>query len=101
MLYTSILHDVYHVHVYLYLWPRHRIIRMRMSVTASRTCTLILHSFQSMMPVQVQQEDIDLCISVQGGLHSPAYDVGRYAPGVEAPMHHFHCMLYDALTLPE
>ena len=27
---------------------------------------------------QVQQEDIGLCESVQRGLASPAYDVGRY-----------------------
>ncbi|XP_023344847.1 choline monooxygenase, chloroplastic [Eurytemora carolleeae] len=32
---------------------------------------------------QVQEEDNMICESVQRGLHSSAYDVGRYAPGVE------------------
>lgn len=44
----------------------------------------------------VQQEDIQLCHRVQEGLSSPAYDVGRYAPGVEGPMFHFHQLLYAA-----
>ncbi|EIE20824.1 choline monooxygenase, partial [Coccomyxa subellipsoidea C-169] len=42
---------------------------------------------------QVQQEDIALCEAVQRGLHSPAYDTGRYAPGLEQPMFHFHKLL--------
>lgn len=49
------------------------------------------------LALQVQQEDIRLCESVQRGLHSPAYDSGRYAPGLEFPMHHFHSMLHAAL----
>ncbi|KAK9835244.1 hypothetical protein WJX81_008352 [Elliptochloris bilobata] len=46
---------------------------------------------------EVQQEDIWLCESVQRGLASPAYDSGRYAPGVETPMHHFHRLLHRDL----
>ncbi|KAL4434335.1 hypothetical protein ABPG75_000776 [Micractinium tetrahymenae] len=42
---------------------------------------------------RVQQEDTGLCESVQRGLASPSYDVGRYAPGVEGPMFHFHQLL--------
>ena len=45
-----------------------------------------------------QQEDIDICESVQRGLASSAYDRGRYAPRVETGEHHFHCLLYQALA---
>lgn len=44
---------------------------------------------------QVQQEDIALCESVQRGLESPAYQVGRYAPSLEQPMLHFHRLLHE------
>ncbi|CAA0821443.1 Choline monooxygenase- chloroplastic [Striga hermonthica] len=47
---------------------------------------------------RVQEEDIFLCKSVQQGLESPAYDVGRYSPTVEMAMHHFHCLLHKNLT---
>eukprot|EP00882_Tetradesmus_deserticola_P031936 GHRQ01036122.1.p2 GENE.GHRQ01036122.1~~GHRQ01036122.1.p2 ORF type:complete len:111 (+),score=38.75 GHRQ01036122.1:30-335(+) len=43
---------------------------------------------------RVQDEDISLCEAVQLGLQEPAYGVGRYAPGPEAPMYHFHSLLY-------
>jgi choline monooxygenase len=46
----------------------------------------------------VQVEDIALCEAVQQGLQEPAYGVGRYAPGPEAPMYHFHSLLYEAVT---
>eukprot|EP00775_Hariotina_reticulata_P012655 gene12655-12782_t len=42
-------------------------------------------------------EDIALCEAVQLGLQEPAYGVGRYAPGPEAPMYHFHSQLYEQL----
>ncbi|CAA6670350.1 unnamed protein product [Spirodela intermedia] len=48
----------------------------------------------------VQMEDVDLCEGVQKGLESPAYCSGRYAPGVEQAMHHFHCLLHESLTKP-
>uniref|UniRef100_A0A803MKC3 Choline monooxygenase, chloroplastic n=1 Tax=Chenopodium quinoa TaxID=63459 RepID=A0A803MKC3_CHEQI len=47
---------------------------------------------------EVQIEDIMLCEGVQRGLESPAYNIGRYAPTLEKPMHHFHCLLYSNLT---
>ncbi|KAK9817021.1 hypothetical protein WJX72_008478 [[Myrmecia] bisecta] len=56
----------------------------------------IQHSLQA--SDEVQQEDIQLCEGVQRGLTSPAYDVGRYAPGVEQPMFHFHQMLHRDLS---
>ena len=43
---------------------------------------------------QVQLEDVAICASVQRGLHSSAYDKGRYAPGLEHAMHRFHRLLY-------
>ncbi|GAB4820063.1 hypothetical protein N2152v2_007109 [Parachlorella kessleri] len=46
---------------------------------------------------QVQQEDIGLCESVQRGLASPAYDVGRYVPRFEGAMHHFHRLLNGSI----
>lgn len=45
----------------------------------------------------VQQEDIALCEAVQGGLEEPSYGSGRYVPGVEGPMFHFHKLLYGAV----
>ncbi|KAM7274058.1 hypothetical protein ACFE04_028722 [Oxalis oulophora] len=48
---------------------------------------------------RVQIEDIALCEGVQRGLESPAYCSGRYAPTIEKPMHHFHCLLYDNLLM--
>jgi choline monooxygenase len=42
---------------------------------------------------RVQQEDVAISESVQRGLRSSAYDVGRYAPTVEQAAHHFHCLL--------
>jgi hypothetical protein len=48
--------------------------------------------------VLVQVEDIALCEAVQQGLQEPSYGVGRYAPGPEAPMHHFHSLLYASVT---
>ncbi|KAL8483783.1 hypothetical protein ACS0TY_026463 [Phlomoides rotata] len=47
---------------------------------------------------KVQEEDTILCNSVQRGLESPAYNVGRYAPYVEMAMHHFHSLLYQHLS---
>ncbi|MEE2787105.1 MAG: aromatic ring-hydroxylating dioxygenase subunit alpha [Myxococcota bacterium] len=41
----------------------------------------------------VQREDMQVCRSVQRGLRSSAYDVGRYAPRLEQGMHAFHCDL--------
>jgi choline monooxygenase len=48
---------------------------------------------------RVQLEDVALCESVQRGLGSSAYDTGRYAPAVEAPMHHFHRLLAADLSV--
>jgi choline monooxygenase len=41
----------------------------------------------------VQEEDVSISESVQGGLSSGAYDRGIYAPAFEAPMYHFHRLL--------
>ena len=42
---------------------------------------------------RVQQEDIDICESVQRGLASRAYDVGRLSVRREAGEHLFHRLL--------
>jgi choline monooxygenase len=42
---------------------------------------------------KVQEEDVDVCESVQRGLGSSAYDRGRYAPRVEQAAYHFHGLL--------
>ena len=44
---------------------------------------------------QVQQEDSMICQSVQIGLESSAYDVGRYAPRIEMADHAFHKKLAE------
>lgn len=44
-----------------------------------------------------QGEDIEICESVQTGLQSRTYDVGRYAPRVEIGEHHFHRLLASDL----
>ena len=44
---------------------------------------------------RVQQEDIEICESVQRGLRSSSFDRGRYAPTVEQAAHRFHCQLAD------
>jgi len=46
----------------------------------------------------VQSEDKWLCEKVQGGLESPGYGTGRYAPAMEAAMYHFHRRLWLDLT---
>jgi len=45
-----------------------------------------------------QREDIEICESVQRGLHSASYDRGRYAPRVEIGEHHFHQLLARQLV---
>jgi choline monooxygenase len=47
---------------------------------------------------RVQQEDIDICESVQRGLGSRAYDVGRLSVRREAGEHQFHRLLYADLA---
>ncbi len=42
---------------------------------------------------EVQQEDIELCKSVQRGLQSSTYDRGRYSVKRENGVHHFHMLL--------
>ena len=49
---------------------------------------------------EVQQEDIDLCRSVQRGLNSATYDRGRYSVKRENGVHHFHMLLSEFLLRP-
>jgi choline monooxygenase len=42
---------------------------------------------------QVQQEDMAICIDVQRGLASGAFDTGRFSVRREAAGHHFHVLL--------
>ena len=42
---------------------------------------------------EIQYEDIEICESVQRGLHSRHYDRGRYAPQLEQGEHQFHQLL--------
>jgi choline monooxygenase len=41
----------------------------------------------------MKAEDTFICESVQRGLLSSGYDVGRYAPKVESADHNFHLKL--------
>ena len=47
----------------------------------------------------IQQEDVDICESVQRGLQSRAYDAGRLSVRREAGEHLFHRLLYADLKL--
>ncbi len=47
---------------------------------------------------QVQLEDIAICESVQKGLRSQGYDVGRYAPALEIGEYAFHQWLHRDLS---
>lgn len=46
---------------------------------------------------EVQREDIEICETVQKGLRSRSYDVGRFSVKRENGVHHFHSLLYRAL----
>ena len=57
------------------------------------------HNLQSIaVSEQIQDEDVAICVSVQRGLHSRAYDAGRLSVRREAGEHLFHQLLYDDLT---
>jgi choline monooxygenase len=47
---------------------------------------------------RVQAEDVDICESVQRGLHSRAYQAGRLSVRREAGEHLFHRLLARNLT---
>ena len=47
---------------------------------------------------QVQLEDENICISVQRGLSSNAYNTGRLSPEKEAGEHLFHRLLHQDLV---
>lgn len=47
---------------------------------------------------RIQQEDLDICESVQRGLNSRAYQAGRLSVRREAGEHLFHRLLYADLT---
>jgi len=47
----------------------------------------------------IQQEDVDICESVQRGLQSRAYEAGRLSVRREAGEHLFHRLLYADLKL--
>jgi choline monooxygenase len=46
----------------------------------------------------VQDEDIEICESVQRNLRSRVYDRGRYSARHENGVHHFHSLLHEFLT---
>ena len=47
---------------------------------------------------QIQHEDVAICVSVQRGLRSRAYDTGRLSVRREAGEHLFHRLLHADLT---
>lgn len=47
---------------------------------------------------KVQQEDIEICETVQKGLQSRSYDVGRFSVQRENGAHHFHSLVYHYLS---
>lgn len=49
---------------------------------------------------EIQQEDIEICVNVQKGLQSQAYDRGRFSVKRENGVHHFQMLIHDYLTRP-
>lgn len=47
---------------------------------------------------QIQQEDIEICETVQKGLQSRAYDRGRFSVLRENGVHHFQSLVHEFLT---
>ena len=46
----------------------------------------------------IQQEDIKICESVQRGLESEGYDVGRISPENETGVYHFQSMIRSVFS---
>jgi choline monooxygenase len=49
---------------------------------------------------EIQQEDIEICVAVQQGLKSRAYDTGRFSVKRENGVHHFQKLIHEFLTQP-
>jgi choline monooxygenase len=47
---------------------------------------------------EIQDEDIEICQTVQRNLRSRVYDRGRYSAKREIGVHHFHSLLHEFLT---
>ena len=47
---------------------------------------------------EIQDEDIEICETVQHNLRSRVYDRGRYSAKRENGVHHFHSLLHEFLT---
>jgi choline monooxygenase len=47
---------------------------------------------------EIQQEDIEICETVQKGLHSRSYDRGRFSVKRENGVHHFQSLLHEFMT---
>ncbi len=47
---------------------------------------------------EIQDEDIEICETVQRNLRSRVYDRGRYSAKRENGVHHFHALLHEFLT---
>ena len=47
---------------------------------------------------EIQDEDIEICETVQRNLRSRVYDRGRYSAKREVGVHHFHSLLHEFLT---
>lgn len=48
---------------------------------------------------EIQQEDIEICVAVQQGLQSRAYDTGRFSVKRENGVHHFQSLVHEFLTM--
>jgi choline monooxygenase len=47
---------------------------------------------------EIQDEDVEICETVQRNLKSRVYDRGRYSAARERGVHHFHSLLHEFLT---
>lgn len=49
---------------------------------------------------EIQMEDIEICVNVQQGLESRAYDKGRFSVLRENGVHHFQLLVHEFLSRP-
>jgi choline monooxygenase len=50
---------------------------------------------------EIQMEDIEICVNVQQGLESRAYDKGRFSVLRENGVHHFQLLVHEFLSRGE
>jgi len=96
----------------LNIYPDNMSINIILPITHDRTLTIFEWYFEepgtgegweSMQQTiafsdEIQQEDIEICVTVQKGLRSRAYDRGRFSVKRENGVHHFQTLVQEFLS---